>query len=93
MAGFRLAARDDLAVGLVLWPVGEGRRGPEAAFRSSSPAFGVGLHRRRPQVGVVDVTLCAVWSELAGRPGGAGRRLDEGILTQRAKKIRSRIRL
>ena len=86
MAGFGLVARDNFPFGVVFWPVGEGRRGPEAAFRSPSSAFGVGLHRRRPQVGVIDIALRPVEDELAGRSFNAGCRLNEGILTQRNQK-------
>ena len=78
MAGFRLAARDDFPFGVVFWPVGKGRRGPEAAFRSSSSAFGVG-----PQVGVLDIALRSIWSELAGLSSGAGCGRDERVLTRK----------
>ena len=75
--------RGDSSLGVVFRPVGEGGRGPEAASRSSSPAFGVGFHRRCPKVGVVNVALRSVGDELAGRSCNAGCGLNEGVLTQR----------
>ena len=75
-------ARDDFPFGVVLWLVGEGGRGPKAASRSSSSAFSIGFHRRRPQVGVVHIALRSVGEELAVRPQGAGCWLEEGVLTK-----------
>ena len=73
-------AWDDFPFGVVIRPVGEGGRGPEAASRSSSPGFGVGIHRRCPQVGVVNVALCSVGDELAVQSRDAGYGLNEGVL-------------
>ena len=86
-------ARGDFPFGVILRPVGEGGREPEAASRSSSSAFGVGLHRRRPQVGVVDVALRTIGNILVGLSRGADCRLHEGVLVQKKPtRIRNRIR-
>ena len=50
--------------------------------RGSSSSLGVVLQSRRPQIGVVDIALCPIGEELAGRPRGAGWRVEEGILTK-----------
>ena len=89
----QLVARSDFAFGVIVRPVGEGGRGPEVAFCPSSPAFSIGFHRRRLQVGVVNITLCAVGNILAGLSRGAGCRLHEGVLAQKKPtRIRNRIR-
>ena len=67
-----LEARGDFPFGVVFRPVGEGGRGPEAANLSSPSAFGVDLHRHRPQVGVIHVALRSVGDELTGRARSAG---------------------
>src|SRR3954468_8129258 len=90
----RLMARGDSSI-FAGGPVGEGGRGPEATFLSFAAPFGVGLHRRRPQVGVVDVALRSIGGELTRRPRGAGRGLEERVLVQEIRiiEIRSPIRL
>ena len=57
----------------VLWT------GPEPRATSS---LGVVFQSCRPQIRVVDVALRPVGEELAGRPRGAGWRVEEGILTK-----------
>ena len=74
-------AGGDFSLGIVVRPVGESGRRPEVACCSSS-SLGVVLQSRRPQIGVVDVALRPVGEELAGRPRGAGWRVEEGILTK-----------
>ena len=82
-AGPRLVARGDVPVSVIIRPVGEGGRGPEAALCSPSSSFGVGLHHRHPQVGVVDIALRSVGDELAGRSRDTGCGLNEGVLIHR----------
>ena len=72
LADLWLVARGNFPLGVIIRPVGKGGRGPEASSSSSSSSFGVGLHRRGPQVRVVDVALRSVGDELTGRARGAG---------------------
>ena len=74
--------RGDSSLGVVFKPVGEGSRGPEVACRPSS-SLSVVFQSRRPQIGVVNVTLRPIGSELTGQPRGAGWWVKKGILTKK----------